>query len=65
MGDGECVELIMKQVNSISLVKVQEATDLSQAQSNVVINGNSTDIIAPGQILEAAVQVNDYRYIFF
>ncbi|MCE1985024.1 hypothetical protein [Enterobacter ludwigii] len=55
----------MQQVNSISLVKVQEATDLSQAQSNVVINGNSTDIIVPGQILEAAVQVNDHRYIFF
>ena len=65
MGDGEYVELIMKQVTSISLVKVQEATDLSQAQSNVVINGNSTDIIAPGQILEAAVQVNDHRYILF
>lgn len=65
MGDGESVELIMKQVNSISLVKVQEATDLSQAQSNVVINGNSTDIIVPGQILEAAVQVNDHRYILF
>jgi hypothetical protein len=59
------VELIMQQVNSISLVKGQEATDLSQAQPNVVINGNSTDIIAPGQILVAAVQVNDHRYIFF
>ncbi|EPV3662954.1 hypothetical protein NFL61_17180 [Enterobacter ludwigii] len=55
----------MQQVNSISLVKGQEATDLSQAQPNVVINGNSTDIIVPGQILETAVQVNDHRYIFF
>ncbi len=55
----------MQQVNSISLVKGQEATDLSQAQPNVVINGNSTDIIVSGQILEAAVQVNDHRYIFF
>ena len=65
MGDGECVELIMQQVNLISLEKGQEATGLSQAQPNVVINGNSTDIIVPGQILEAAVQVNDHRYIFF
>ena len=55
----------MQQVNSISLVKGQEATDLSQAQPIVVINGNSTDIIVPGQILEAAVQVNDHRYILF
>ena len=55
----------MQQVNSISLVKGQEATDLSQAQPNVVIKGNSTDIIVPRQILEAAVQVNDHRYIFF
>ncbi|EOV6158884.1 TPA: hypothetical protein ACOEER_002679 [Enterobacter ludwigii] len=30
-----------------------------------MINGNSTDIIVPGQILEAAVQVNDHRYILF
>ena len=59
------MELIIQQVNSISLVKGQEATDLSQAQPNVVIKGNSTDIIVPGQILEAAVQVNDHRYIFF
>ncbi|MFP2217713.1 hypothetical protein ACLEXZ_21910 [Enterobacter ludwigii] len=59
------MKLIMQQVNLISLVKGQEATGLSQAQPNVVINGNSTDIIVPGQILEAAVQVNDHRYIFF
>ncbi|MEH0888134.1 hypothetical protein [Enterobacter sp. UNJFSC 003] len=55
----------MQKVNSISLAKVREATDFSQAQSDVVINGNNTDIIVPGQVLEAAVQVNDQRYILF
>lgn len=65
MGNGAFVELIMQQVNSISLVKVHEATDLSQAQSDVVLSGNNTGIIVPGQILEAAVQVNDQRYILF
>ncbi|WP_240168086.1 hypothetical protein [Enterobacter vonholyi] len=48
----------MQQVNSITLVKVSEATDVSQAQSDVVLNGKSTGIIVPGQVLEAAVQIN-------
>jgi hypothetical protein len=65
MGNGAFVELIMQQVNSIALVKVREATDLSQAQSDVVLNGNSTGIIVPGEELEAAVQVNDRSYILF
>ncbi|WP_431627533.1 hypothetical protein [Enterobacter bugandensis] len=55
----------MQQVNSITLVKVSEATDVSQAQSDVVLNGKSTGIIVPGQVLEAAVQVNEQRYILF
>ncbi|EHN8924066.1 hypothetical protein F6U03_003867 [Enterobacter asburiae] len=55
----------MQQVNSISLVKVHDATDVSQAQSDVVLNGKSTGIIVPGQVLEAAVQVNEQRYILF
>jgi len=65
MGNGTFVELIMQQVNSISLVKVHDATDVSQAQSDVVLNGKSTGIIVPGQVLEAAVQVNEQRYILF
>ena len=55
----------MQQVNSISLVKVRDATDVSQAQSNVELNGKSTGIIVPGQVFEAAVQVNEQRYILF
>lgn len=65
MGNGTFVELIMQQVNSIILVKVSETTDVSQAQSDVVLNGKSTGIIVPGQVLEAAVQVNEQRYILF
>lgn len=65
MGNGAFVELIMQQTDSIALVKVREATDLSQAQSDVVFNGNSSGIIVPGEVLEAAVQVNDWRYILF
>lgn len=55
----------MQQINSISLIRVREATDFSQAQSDVVLNGNSTGIIVPGQVLEVAVQVNEQRYILF
>lgn len=65
MGNGTFVELIMQQVNSIALVKVHEVSDVSQAQSDVVLNGKSTGIIVPGQVLEAAVQINEQRYILF
>ncbi|ELY3467802.1 hypothetical protein SMX26_002399 [Cronobacter universalis] len=55
----------MQQVNSLSLMKVQEATNLSQARSEVVLNGNNTGIIVPGEILEAAVLINEQRYVLF
>ncbi|EOC3068027.1 hypothetical protein ABUP50_000490 [Cronobacter malonaticus] len=55
----------MQQVHSLSLVKVQEATGLSQARSEVVLNGNNTGIIVPGEILEAAVLINEQRYVLF
>jgi hypothetical protein len=59
------MELMMQQVNSISLVKVREATDVSQAQSNVALDGENTGITVPGLVLEAAVQINEQRYILF
>ncbi|WP_105631743.1 hypothetical protein [Cronobacter dublinensis] len=55
----------MQQVNSISLIKVQEATEISQARSEVLINGNITGIIVPGEILKASVQVNEQLYVLF
>ncbi|NCH83335.1 hypothetical protein [Cronobacter malonaticus] len=55
----------MQQVHSLSLVKIQGATDLSQARSEVVLNGNNTGIIVPGEILEAAVLINEQRYVLF
>ncbi|EOI5729182.1 hypothetical protein ACMS09_002641 [Cronobacter malonaticus] len=55
----------MQQVHSLSLVKVQEATDLSQARSEVVRDGNNTGVIVPGEILEASVQINEQRYVLF
>jgi len=59
------MELIMQQVNSVSLMKVREATDLSQAHSELLLNGNITGIIVHGEILEASVQINDQRYVLF
>ncbi|EOW6511376.1 hypothetical protein [Cronobacter malonaticus] len=56
---------MMQQVNSLSLMKIQGATDLSQARSEVVLNGNNTGIIVPGEILEAAVLINEQRYVLF
>ncbi|EOI3468994.1 hypothetical protein ACN6UN_001577 [Cronobacter turicensis] len=59
------MKLIMQQVNSVSLMKVREATDLSQAHSELLLHGNITGIIVPGEILEASVQINEQRYVLF
>lgn len=59
------MKLIMQQVNSVSLMKVREATDLSQAHSVLLLNGNITGIIVHGEILEASVQINEQRYVLF
>ena len=55
----------MHQITSISLLMVAVPTPLSQARCEVVLGGNSTGILVPGHILEAAVQVDDSRYILF
>lgn len=56
---------MMQQVQSISLILTRDATELTQAQCDVVLNGKSTGILVPGHVLEAAVQVNNQRYILF
>ncbi|EOC5689766.1 hypothetical protein ACLF30_002170 [Cronobacter sakazakii] len=56
---------MMQQVHSLSLMKVQEATDLSQARSEVVRDGNNPGVIVSGEILEASVQINEQRYVLF
>ncbi|WP_241659892.1 hypothetical protein [Enterobacter cloacae] len=58
-------KLMMQQVQSLSLILTREAKELTQAQCDVMLNGESTGILVPGHILEAAVQVNDQRYILF
>lgn len=58
-------ELMIQQVQSLSLILTREANELTQAQCDVVLNGESTGILVTGHVLEAAVQVNDQRYILF
>lgn len=58
-------ELMIQQVQSLSLILTLEANELTRAQCDVVLNGESTGILVPGLVLEAAVQVNDQRYILF
>lgn len=58
-------KLMMQQVQSLSLILTREANELTQAQCDVMLNGESMGILVPGHILEAAVQVNDQRYILF
>lgn len=55
----------MEEVTTLSLSEVSEATDTTQARSEVLIGGNSTGIIIPGKVLEAAIKVDARRYLLF
>lgn len=55
----------MEEVTTLSLSEVSEATDTNQARSEVLIGGNSTGITIPGKVLEAALRVDERRYLLF
>lgn len=51
MGNGQLVEIEMEEITTLSLSEVNQATDTTQARSEVLIEDNSTGIIIPGQVL--------------
>ncbi|MGY5955788.1 hypothetical protein ACUY4R_003705 [Kosakonia sp. BK9b] len=53
----------MRKANNVSLVTTRDATDFRQAQSAVLIAEEVTNITVPGLLLEAAIQVDDTRYL--
>ncbi|WP_158782675.1 hypothetical protein [Pantoea sp. BAV 3049] len=55
----------MKEVTTVALTEVTEATNTSQAESEVLIESHPTGIIIPGKVLEAATIVDAYRYLLF
>ncbi|MBT0728180.1 hypothetical protein HGT73_12505 [Rosenbergiella australiborealis] len=55
----------MQPVNTVTLIENSPATEFKQAKSEVIVAGNTTGIIVSGHVLEAAVQVNDDRYLIF
>ena len=55
----------MEEVTTLSLSEVSEATDTTQARAEVLIDGNSTGIIIPGKVLEAAIKIDARRYLLF
>lgn len=55
----------MEQVSTLSLCEISEATDTTQARSEVLIGGNSTGIIIPGKVPEAVIRVDERRYLLF
>lgn len=65
MGNGHLVEIKMEEVTTLTLSEVSEATDTTQARSEVLIGGNSTGIIIPGKVLEAAIKIDSGRYLLF
>lgn len=58
------IPIINDTTGSITLSDISPLSErVNQAQCEVVLNGESTGILVPGHILEAAVQFNDQRYV--
>ncbi len=55
----------MHEANNVAIIAVHEATPFSQAQSKVEIAGIAINIIVPGLVLEAAVQIDSRHYLLF
>lgn len=55
----------MHEANNVAIIAVHEATEFSQARSTVVIGRVATNIIVPGLVLEAAVQIDSRHYLLF
>ncbi|WP_313825797.1 hypothetical protein [Leclercia sp.] len=55
----------MEEFTTLLLSEVSEATDTTQARSEVLIGGKSTGIIIPGKVLEAAIKIDPRRYLLF
>ena len=65
MGDGTYMEISMQPVDTVALIENSPATEFKQAKSEVIVAGEATGIIVSGHVLEAAVQVDDDRYLIF
>lgn len=65
VGNGKLVEIEMEQITTLLLSEVSEATDTTQAQSEIFIENHPTGIIIPGKVLEAAIRVDVKRYLLF
>lgn len=65
MGNRQQVEIKMEQITTLSLSEVREATDTAQANSEVLIEGQSTGMIVPGKVLEGAIRVDSHRFLLF
>jgi len=65
MGNGQLVEVMMKVVTTLSLSQVSEETDTAQPCSEVLMDGKSTWVTIQGKVLEAAIQVDEHRYLLF
>jgi len=55
----------MEEVTTLTLSEISEATDVSQARSEVLISGHPTGIIIPGKVLEAAIKIDSRHYLLF
>lgn len=55
----------MRLIYDVSLIQIQNETDISQAKSELLFNKKKTGLIVPGKILEAAIEVDTRRFILF
>lgn len=55
----------MEEITTLSLSEVSEATETTQACSEVLISGNPTGTIILGKVLEAAIKIDSRNYLLF
>lgn len=55
----------MQPVNTVALIENSPATEFKQAKSEVIVAEKASGVIVSGHVLEAAVQVDDDRYLIF
>lgn len=55
----------MRRISNLSLLQIEEATDIAQTRSEVLLDQKPTGLIVSGKILEAAVEVSPGRYVLF
>ena len=65
MGNGPYPGLTMKLVDNFSLLAVRHPQDNRQGEYEILFDGNATGILVPYCVIEAAIDVDEGRFLLF